>query len=116
MCGRQVENRDYFSHRGVRTITKNQRAYGRHKDGTGLPVEVEVKFDSLETGGEVMVSGFIWNITASKGTEELVSHLAAMVEASDVGVFNPCEEVRDNERILHQSAPIAPGTWSRSNH
>src|SRR5260370_523214 len=55
--------------------------YARRKDGTEFPVDVS--FGPLDTGGETLVSGLIRDMTERKRSEELVSHLAAIVETSD---------------------------------
>ena len=83
---RQVKKRAaYFSHPKVRPMGTGLQLYARRKDGTEFPVDVS--FSPLETGGETLVSGFIRDITERKRSEELVSHLAAIVETSDDAII-----------------------------
>jgi PAS domain S-box-containing protein len=75
----------YFSHPRVRPMGTGLELSARRKDGTEFPVDVT--FNPLETSGETLVSGFIRDITERKRSEEVVSHLAAIVETSDDAII-----------------------------
>jgi PAS domain S-box-containing protein len=75
----------YFSRTKMRPMGTGLELYARRKDGTEFPVDVS--FSPLETDGKTLVSGFIRDITERKRSEELVSHLAAIVETSDDAII-----------------------------
>jgi PAS domain S-box-containing protein len=60
--------------------------HGRRKDGTEFPIDVCLS--QLETrGGGVLISAHIRDITGRKRSDDLLAHLAAIVQASDDAII-----------------------------
>lgn len=89
---RHVKHRAVFlSHASVRPMGSDLELYGQRRDGTQFPIDVSLS--PLDTGGEMLVSSSIRDITERKRSEEMLSHLAGIVEATDdaiIGISLDC--------------------------
>ena len=85
MKKRVKKRADFLSHKSVRTMDSGLNLVGRCKDGREFPIDVS--FSHVGTGGRMLISSHIRDITERKRSEDLMSHLAAMVQATDDAII-----------------------------